>query len=151
MSKVLACLSLAVIGRPGSAITTADLVYAYNNDIVSWLSAIKNLPPTWHLLPRESQSYRGHGRLDEMALCRYVQKNLLTNDETQLQPLFYRGVFQLASFVNLSKIVLSTDTSMETVLSNYMKEFSLPSGLCGDIVAAAKSSQLLSIQVCPRI
>lgn len=126
LNQLVYCLTLSVVGRPHAALTTADMAYLFNKDILSYRSAVRNLPTDYKVLPNEVSMYYGKTTFSEGKIC--------------------RGVYRLASFIGLGNVVLSTPTTMKIILSNYLLEMSLPSSICQDIVSAVEMSHMLSLQ-----
>ena len=65
------CLTLSVIGRPDVAVTTADIAYLFNNNIVSYRSAVQALPSNYKVISTERKKFMGSSFFTDSEVCRY--------------------------------------------------------------------------------
>jgi len=141
MKQIAALITLAVIGRPKSTITIADMVRLFNSDSLSWRSAQNFLPKSYNL---------GHG---ETTFFRGLDVTFTTNMLAVL-------VFRLASFLHnkpvkhlylafshrpSSKDRSKSHQTFKSILSRYLRDLSLPSTLCKDITQCFKRLYLTTM------
>jgi len=139
IKQVAAVLTLAVIGRPKSAIIMADMVRLFSSECLSWRSANNFLPKSYNLVHGEASQFSG------------VDVDITPNMLSEL-------VFRLASFLHdkpLKHLHLvpsyqpfSQGRSLnifKSILSRYLREFSLPSVLCKDITQCFKKLYLTTM------
>jgi len=141
IKQMAALITLAVIGRPNSTITIADMVRLFNSESLSWRSAHYFLPKSYNLGHNETSFFRG---LDVM---------FTTNMLAVL-------VFRLASFLHnkpvkylylafshhpLTKTRSHSPQTFKSILSRYLRDLSLPSVLCKDIKQCFKRLYLTTI------
>jgi len=140
MKQVAALITLAVIGRPNSTITIADMVRLFNSESLSWRSAPNFLPKSYNMVNGETTFFRG---LDTFT----------TNMLAVL-------VFRLASFLHKksvkhlylafshhpwSKGSSKSPHTFKPILSRYLRDLCLPSALCKDITQCFKRLYLTTM------
>ena len=141
MKQIAALITLAVIGRPSSTITIADMVRLFNSESLSWRSARNFLPKSYNLSAMESKFYCG------------MDVVFTTNMLSVM-------VFRLASFLHnkpikhmylafshdpISKDRSKSPQTFKSILSRYLRDLSLPSALCKDIMQCFKRVYLTTL------
>jgi len=141
LKYLAALLTLAVIGRPNSSITIADMTRLFNSEALAWKSAVTFLPPSYTPSNVEEKKLRGEKMFSTKMLSVLVFRlaSFLHGPNSMEKQI--NLAFSLPTLKNHKKFPFT----FKSILGRLLLDLSLPSVLCKDIYTAFKRLHLTNI------